>query len=616
MNKKIWLGAYLASFVIFLASALIVGFIFLLQIDYVVRLDEKPLTIVIVIGVLAYLQFVLVSIIYNFALLYKMWSSIQDGVNPITVGKAIGFLFIPVFSVYWIFRAWGSFPTEYNNFVDRHKLAAPRVTSSIFIFFPIGVLIASLLVLPLLVVPVVFAVLIARTCDAVQNLSVAKRAMSQGILPGPDEFIGGPGRKRSKAPLIISVATGVLIFVISIVALLVVNRNLHPTLASDELPESVGSFKLRRPAYPSGSIFGLRSSVFADYESEERGKKKPLQYRMYSFARASDAIEHKDNWSSYCRNESSKKAGVLQDSSGDQIGDVEVCSRALVLRNRKRVILVTRISDYEAKEGSRLPASIDEMIAFAKTVPFNAGMQISNLSFVPMSPTSSQPVATNEKTGVVSLEVRADFSMTAEEYYEQTNGKSSSEVAKFKGKIIELSGRYYRLGEFDGRSTHMHAGKNFIYGDIDASKSADFEKLKEDDRVRIKCLVPDGYTARFKYCILVENKGAISPDDKPDFTFSADEYFNEVSNINVSIERRMKNQEKYRGKIILVSGALKIIGGEPYYLTAGERDFVTCKPDGETTGSFLGLMEGQEVKLMGIGGISSGLNHCLVISKP
>jgi hypothetical protein len=38
-------------------------------------------------------------------LLHKAWASIQDGQTSVSPGKAVGFLFIPFYNFYWIFRA-------------------------------------------------------------------------------------------------------------------------------------------------------------------------------------------------------------------------------------------------------------------------------------------------------------------------------------------------------------------------------------------------------------------------------------------------------------------------------------------------------------------------------
>jgi hypothetical protein len=61
-----------------------------------------------------------VEIVLTFILLYQFWKVIQDERTFTTPGKAVGFLFIPFFSYYWIFRAVGSLSLEQNRFIDRH----------------------------------------------------------------------------------------------------------------------------------------------------------------------------------------------------------------------------------------------------------------------------------------------------------------------------------------------------------------------------------------------------------------------------------------------------------------------------------------------------------------
>jgi hypothetical protein len=53
-------------------------------------------------------------------LLGRCWSTIQDGMTEISVGKAIGFLFIPFFNFYWVFQAFHGLSREMNRFVDQH----------------------------------------------------------------------------------------------------------------------------------------------------------------------------------------------------------------------------------------------------------------------------------------------------------------------------------------------------------------------------------------------------------------------------------------------------------------------------------------------------------------
>jgi hypothetical protein len=65
------------------------------------------------------------EIVLTFILLYQFWKVIQDEQTFTTPGKAVGFLFIPFFSYYWIFRAVGSLTVEQNRFIERHLANQP-----------------------------------------------------------------------------------------------------------------------------------------------------------------------------------------------------------------------------------------------------------------------------------------------------------------------------------------------------------------------------------------------------------------------------------------------------------------------------------------------------------
>src|SRR5438128_808183 len=62
--------------------------------------------------------------IMSMVLLYKAWQSIQDGQARTTPGKAVGFMFIPLFNLYWIFQAIYGFAVDYNKYTQRHNIAA------------------------------------------------------------------------------------------------------------------------------------------------------------------------------------------------------------------------------------------------------------------------------------------------------------------------------------------------------------------------------------------------------------------------------------------------------------------------------------------------------------
>lgn len=123
MSKKTYVGIYATSFGLCQLTITALGALFVF--GFVQRSDRalnQAIGYASGFGFFAYLQLVVVHAVYNFVLLARMWRTIQDGQTTVTVRRAIGFLFMPFFNVYWIFRAWGSFPGEYNRYVDRYDL--------------------------------------------------------------------------------------------------------------------------------------------------------------------------------------------------------------------------------------------------------------------------------------------------------------------------------------------------------------------------------------------------------------------------------------------------------------------------------------------------------------
>ena len=170
MNKMIYVGVYVFSLVLALfAGGLFVAYEFSLYRNF--RSFEG---LIYAVSVLGGLQFVIVYIVYTFILLAKMWGSIQDSEARTTPGKAIGFLFIPIFSVYWIFNVWGGFPTDYNNFVERYRLQVPQLSSGLFIAFPLLVLLSGLSFgITLVINFFVILAIIPKVCDAVNAVKTA-----------------------------------------------------------------------------------------------------------------------------------------------------------------------------------------------------------------------------------------------------------------------------------------------------------------------------------------------------------------------------------------------------------------------------------------------------------
>jgi len=117
--------------------------------------------------------FIFTQFVLTLVVIYKMWSSIQGGrATRTTPGKAVGFLFIPFFNLYWLFQVWGGFPTDYNSYLDDYSLPLPKLSSGLYIAYPIIMLIPFL---GILLAPLVLIIVIAKTANAVNRLADARQ---------------------------------------------------------------------------------------------------------------------------------------------------------------------------------------------------------------------------------------------------------------------------------------------------------------------------------------------------------------------------------------------------------------------------------------------------------
>lgn len=112
-------------------------------------------------------------------LFYKMWASIQDGHARTTPGKAIGFLFIPLFNLFWAFQAIWGFAKDYNSYVDRYSLRVPKLPEGLFLTYVILCFTAWIPIVGRVLVAINFFIGIAmvlKICDAVNALPGAAPA--------------------------------------------------------------------------------------------------------------------------------------------------------------------------------------------------------------------------------------------------------------------------------------------------------------------------------------------------------------------------------------------------------------------------------------------------------
>jgi len=150
MSKGFYLGSYIGGLISIWVLVIIAIFIW-------------PLFLVVI--PLAVYVFVV-----NLIFLYKAWEAIQDGHARTGPCKAIGFLFIPFFNLYWLFQAYWGFAKDYNYYISRHGItAARRLPDGLFLAYCILILLSWL---PFVALAnfIIYAVIISNICDGVNRL--------------------------------------------------------------------------------------------------------------------------------------------------------------------------------------------------------------------------------------------------------------------------------------------------------------------------------------------------------------------------------------------------------------------------------------------------------------
>ena len=108
---------------------------------------------------------IVVALIFHLVFVYKFWKSIQGGQPRMTPGKAVGFLFIPFFNIYWLFQVYPGFATDYNRYIREKGLAAKPLSHGLLVWMAVLVIVS----IPL-VNWIIQSIAISKICDAVNAI--------------------------------------------------------------------------------------------------------------------------------------------------------------------------------------------------------------------------------------------------------------------------------------------------------------------------------------------------------------------------------------------------------------------------------------------------------------
>jgi predicted Zn finger-like uncharacterized protein len=98
-------------------------------------------------------MFLILGISIELVLYYRMWAAIQDREVSISPAKAVLFLFIPVFNVYWMLNMLIGFAEDYSSFIQRHSIKIKELPVMLFIIYAfLSLLTAIVVTVPMLCV--------------------------------------------------------------------------------------------------------------------------------------------------------------------------------------------------------------------------------------------------------------------------------------------------------------------------------------------------------------------------------------------------------------------------------------------------------------------------------
>ncbi|MEK6528143.1 MAG: zinc ribbon domain-containing protein [Nitrospirota bacterium] len=103
--------------------------------------------------------------------LHRAWKMIQDGYARTSPGEAVGFLFIPFFSLYWNFQALWGWAKDYNSFIQRNAISdAPKMPEGLFLAWAILSAVSGIpyfIVLTFIPLYIIGLISTVKTCKAV-----------------------------------------------------------------------------------------------------------------------------------------------------------------------------------------------------------------------------------------------------------------------------------------------------------------------------------------------------------------------------------------------------------------------------------------------------------------
>ncbi|HUN56290.1 MAG TPA: zinc-ribbon domain-containing protein [Smithella sp.] len=109
--------------------------------------NDVPRTILFFLGVAG----LIFGFVYSLVCIYKCWKILQGFTARTTAGKAVGYIFIPFYNIYWIFVALKGLADDANDFFEQRHLDKKiseglSVAAGIFFVIPYGLILVPIFI--------------------------------------------------------------------------------------------------------------------------------------------------------------------------------------------------------------------------------------------------------------------------------------------------------------------------------------------------------------------------------------------------------------------------------------------------------------------------------------
>lgn len=90
--------------------------------------------------------FLILGVLIELVLYYKMWAVIQDDEVSVSPAKAILFLLIPFFNIYWMLNMLIGFAEDYNSFIERRSINIKEMPVMLFVIYAFSSILTAIVV--------------------------------------------------------------------------------------------------------------------------------------------------------------------------------------------------------------------------------------------------------------------------------------------------------------------------------------------------------------------------------------------------------------------------------------------------------------------------------------